>query len=54
MQYILFLSRIMTPDDDMDDDFMQVPEDTRLTQQREDEDTLPDILRQIENTEFDE
>ena len=59
MQYILFRikdhdSRVDITDDDMDDDFIQVLEDIRLTQRRKDEDTLPEILRRIENTEFNE
>ena len=60
MQYILFRikdhdSTVDTTDDDnMDDDIIQVLEDIRLTQQREDEDSLPEILRQIENEEFNE
>ena len=59
MQYILFRikdhdSTDDITDDDMDDDFIQVLEDIRLTQRREDEDTLPEILRPIENIEFNE
>jgi hypothetical protein len=59
MQYILFRikdhdSTDDITDDDMDDDFIQVLEDIRLTQQLEDEDILPEILRQIKKTEFNE
>ena len=45
-------STIDITDYDIDEDFIQVLEDIRLAQQREDDDTLPDILMQIENNEF--
>ena len=59
-QFILFRikdhdSTVDITDDDMDDDLIQVLEDIRLTKQREDEDTLPEILvRLIEITELNE
>ena len=43
---------MVIPINDTDNDFIQILEDIRLAQQREDEDTLPAILWQIENNEF--